>query len=121
MIKSFRDLDVYKESLELSIEIEWLVRTFPKHEKFLLGDQLRRASRAIPNLIAEGYAKRESIRSFKKYLKDAVGEANEMMTHLEMADKFGYIRKKGYGKELIERYNIVGKKISKLKDNWQNF
>lgn len=61
MIKSFLDLDVYKESFDLSLEIEAIVRTFPKHELYLLVDQARRASRAVPALIAEGYAKRETV------------------------------------------------------------
>jgi len=119
MIKSFRDLEVYKESMELSLEIEKLIRIYPRHEIYLLVDQKRRASRSIPALIAEGYAKRESIKTFKKFLKDAIGEANEMQTHIEQADKFGYIKKKDYGKDLIERYDILGKKLTKLKDNWK--
>ena len=81
MIKSFLDLDVYKEAMDLAVEIEMLIRTFPDHEKYLLSDQMRRASRGIPPLIAEGYAKRNSILTFKKFVNDAVGEANEMMSH----------------------------------------
>lgn len=121
MIKSFRDLEVYKEAIQLAIEIEILIRSFPRSEQFLLVDQARRASRAIAPIIAEGYAKRGSLKTFQKYLNDALGEANEMMSHLEIADRLGYIKKKDYGKNLIERYDILGKKISNLKNNWQNF
>jgi len=121
MIKSFRDLEIYKEGIQLALEIERLVRSFPKHELFLLVDQMRRASRAIAPLIAEGYAKRDSIKTFKKYLKDALGEANEMMSHLELSDQFGHIKKQGYAKKLIERYDRLGKKIANLRDNWQNY
>ena len=121
MIKSFRDLEVYRESLQLAIEIEQLMRIFPQHEKYLLVDQLRRASRAIPALIAEGYAKRRSIKTFQKFLNDATAEANEVLTHLELADRFGYIKKEKYGRELIERYDTLGKKLYNLRDNWQNY
>ena len=121
MIKSFRDLEVYQEAIQLALDIENLVRSFPKHELFLLVDQMRRASRAIAPLIAEGYAKRDSIKTFKKYLKDALGEANEMMSHLELSDGFGYIKKHDYAKELIERYDRLGKKLANLRDNWQNY
>lgn len=43
MIKSFLDLDVYKESFQLMIEIDELIKGFPAMEKFLLMDQMRRA------------------------------------------------------------------------------
>lgn len=54
MIKSFLDLDVYKLAFQLCLEIEDLLKTYPPSERFLLIDQSKRASRAIPALIAEG-------------------------------------------------------------------
>ena len=121
MIKSFFDLEVYKEAFQLSIEIEELLKNYPPLEKFLLMDQIKRASRSIPALIAEGYARRESLKDFQKYLRECVGEANEMMNHLLLSEHKGYIKKQGYAKELIERYNRLGKKLTNLKNNWQNF
>jgi four helix bundle protein len=121
MIKSFLDLEVYKESFHLCLEIDELLKTYPADEKFLLTDQSKRASRAIPPLIAEGYARRESIKDFQKYLRESVGEANEMMSHLLLAKHKKYIKKPGLAEELIERYNILGKKLTNLKNNWQNF
>lgn len=121
MIKSFLDLDVYKEAFKLSLEVEELLKTYPSAEKFLLVDQSKRASRGISALIAEGYARRESLKDFQRYLRECVGEANEMMNHLLLANHKGYIKKPGYGQELIERYNVLGKKLTNLKNNWQNF
>ena len=121
MIRSFRDLEVYKEAIELAIIIERLIKTFPKFEQFLLVDQMRRASRAIGALIAEGYARRVSLKTLQQYLNETIGEANEMISHLEIADKLGYIKEPGLGKQLIERYDILGKKLFNLKNNWQNF
>lgn len=121
VIKSFLDLDVYKDGFQLSLEIEELLKSYPALEKFLLVDQMRRCSRSIPALIAEGYARRESIRDFQRYLRDCVGEANEMINHLLLSKYKGYIKKPGYADELIERYNKLGKKLTNLKNNWQNF
>src|SRR3989344_1064638 len=112
MITSFLDLDVYKESFQLSLEMEELLKSFPASEKYLLVDQIRRASRSIPAQIAEGYARRESLRDFQRYLRDCVGEANEMITHLSLSKYKNYIRKPGYADELINRYNKLGKKLS---------
>ncbi|MFH1833359.1 MAG: four helix bundle protein [Candidatus Levyibacteriota bacterium] len=121
MIKSFLDLEVYKESFKLSLEIEELLEDFPPKEKFLLSDQMKRASRAIPALIAEGYSKRVSVKEFKKFLRDSLSEANEMINHLSFAKARNYVKKLGYADELIDRYNIFGKRLTKLHDNWQKF
>lgn len=121
MITSFLDLEVYKESFKLSLEIEDLLKTYPALEKFLLSDQMRRASRSIPAQIAEGYARRESIKDFQRYIRDSLGESNEMINHLLLSKYKGYIKKQGYADELIERYNRLGKKHINLKNNWQNF
>ncbi len=121
MIKSFLDLDVYKESFQLSIEIEELLKSYPSLEKFLLADQMKRASRSIPAQIAEGYARRESIKDFQRYMRDCVGESNEMINHLLLSKHKQYIKKTGYADELIERYVKLGKKMTNLKNNWQNF
>ena len=120
MIKSFLDLDAYKESFTLSIEIGEILKTFPKNEEYLIVDQMKRASRAIPALIAEGYAKRETLPVFKKFLRDAIGEANEMINHIAFAKETKYIKNEK-SEELMERYHRVGKKLSRLKDNWKNF
>ena len=119
-IKSFQDLEVYQESLQLAKEINSLVKNFPNEEKFLLVDQMKRASRGIPSLIAEAWAKRKLTKEFKKYLRDAIGEVNEMMSHLEQSRLFGFI-KNGQAKVIIEGYDKVAAKLSNLKDNWRVF
>lgn len=121
MITSFLDLEVYKESFQLSLEIEEMLKIYPASEKFLLSDQMRRASRSIPAQLAEGYARRESIKDFQRYIRDCIGESNEMINHLLLSKHKGYIKKSGYVDELIERYNKLGKKLMNLKNNWQNF
>lgn len=120
MIKSFKDLKVYQDSLDLAVEVEVLVKNFPKHEQFLLVDQMRRASRAIPPLIAEGYTKRNSIKTFRKFCRDAMAETNEMLSHLELCNRFGY-KPVTVISNLIERYDNLGKQMHNLINNWQNF
>lgn len=121
MIKSFLELEVYKESFQLSIEIEDLLKTYPASERFLLSVQMKRASRSIPAQIAEGYARRESLKDFQRYIRDCIGEVNEMINHLLLSKHKQYIKKTYYADELIERYTILGKKLTNLKNNWQNY
>ena len=120
MITSFRDLEVYQESFELQIEVEGKLKTFPREEKFLLCDQLRRAVRAIPALIAEGWAKRETIKDFRKFLRNSQAEAYETVNHLLLAERKGYLDSKR-ADNLIGRYEKLAKRIRNLKNNWQNF
>lgn len=46
-------------------------------KRYDLKSQLLRSSKAIPRLIAEGFAKRHQRYGFQKYLYDAAGECNE--------------------------------------------
>lgn len=46
-VKSYRDLEVYKLSRQLSREIFELTKSFPKEEMFSPTDQIRRSSRSV--------------------------------------------------------------------------
>jgi four helix bundle protein len=52
-VKSFRDLEVYKLSREVSKEIFILSKNFPREEKYSLIDQMRRSSRSVGALSTE--------------------------------------------------------------------
>jgi len=45
--RSFKDLEVYKQSRELARIIFELTINFPKEERYALTDQIRRSSRSI--------------------------------------------------------------------------
>lgn len=121
MIVNFRDLQVYQEGFQLQVEVEDLLKNFPREEQYLLTDQVRRSCRAIPALIAEGWSKRESIKEFQKFLRDAIGEANEMINHLMLAKHKNYVKDSDYCEQLLQRYEILVKKMTNLKNNWRVF
>ena len=59
-LKSFRDLEVWKKSIDL-VELIYVVsRNFPIEERFGLTSQVRRAAVSIPSNIAEGAARSEA-------------------------------------------------------------
>ena len=120
MIQSFRDLQVYQESYELAIIVNKSVLKLPQYEKFDLVSQLRRASKSIPANIAEGYAKRVSTKEFMKHLTIAIGSANEMEVHISLARDLGLWNKE-LADDLIKRYQVVGRKLNKLIQNWKTF
>jgi len=53
--KSFRELDVYQDALILSLEIHEFAKTLPVEERYVLADQMRRASRSVPANISEAW------------------------------------------------------------------
>lgn len=119
-IVSFTDLIVYQNSYRSSIEVmKKIVPKLPDEERYDLKDQLRRSCKAIPHLIAEGYAKRHQTKGFQKYLDDALGECNEIIVSLSHAKDIydRYVDTK-LCEELIEIYDITGKQIYKLAESW---
>jgi len=120
VIKSFKDLEVYKESYELAILINKEVVKLPIFERNDLGSQLRRCSKSPPANIAEGWAKRRFPKEFQKHLDSAIGSCNEMEVHISMAKDLGYW-KKDFCDSLLKRYVFLGGKIVKLRNNWKTF
>jgi len=85
-----RDLDVWKQSMQLAVEVFRISGRFPPGEAFGLRSQLRRASASVPSNIAEGHS-RGTPREFVRYLRIARGSLAETMTLLELADRVGYV------------------------------
>lgn len=120
MVKSFLDLIVYQNLYEAMIAVlTKVVPDLPKEEKFDLASQMRRACKAPPALIAEGYAQKHHKREWKKYLNDAIGECNEMIVHLSCAQDvyFSYVDV-DLCRRMIEVYNIGGKQLYRLAESW---
>jgi len=123
-IRSFRDLDVYKVSYQAAITlIKKILPLLPEHEKYDLKDQLSRSSKAVPRLIAEGYAKRHQKAGFQKYLADAMAEANETIVGLEQARDLYLVDLEAIklNDELLDIYDKIGRMLYKLNKAWQSF
>ena len=118
MIKSYRDLIVYRRAYAVSLEVHRLSLEFPRIEQYVLGDQLRRASKSIALNIAEGYGKRESVAEFKRFLSIALGSCDETRVCLDYSIDLGYITAEQHAKYSAE-YDEIGKMLSTLYKNWQ--
>jgi len=79
--QSFEDLEVWKKSRELKIEISVLARTFPPEEKYRLADQLIRSSRSVNSQIAEGHGRRTNPDKLR-FCIIARGSLSETLNHL---------------------------------------
>ncbi len=118
MIRSYEDLEVYKKSYELALEIHEISLKFPDYERYELGSQLRRATKSIPLTIVEGYGKRSSQKEFKRFLSMSIGSCDETKIILRFSKDLSYITEQQY-KSYKEAYDIVGKMLYELYKNWQ--
>jgi four helix bundle protein len=122
-IRSFRDLEVYQNTYRASIVVMTeIVPNLPDSEKYDLKDQLSRSSKAIPRLIAEGYAKRQQKRGFQKYIEDALAECNETIVSLEQCkDIYPKYIDQQLCDRMIKLYDQSGRQLYRLGESWTNF
>ena len=88
-MKSYKELEVWKKGIDLSLLIYKLSKSFPSEEKFGLTSQIRRCSVSIPSNIAEGWG-RGSTKEYIHFLQIARGSLMELETQLIIDFKLNY-------------------------------
>lgn len=111
-IKTHKDLDAWKISVELVTEIYQLTGNYPKDEIFELTNQMRRASISIPSNIAEGAA-RNSQKEFIQFLYIALGSQQELDTQLLISRNLNFITEDSYN-QITDKVQTVGKLLNGL-------
>jgi len=100
-VKSFKELEVYRVSRELSKLIFFISQKFPIEEKYSLTDQVRRSSRSVGAQIAEAWGKRRYKQHFISKLTDADSEQFETQHWLEIACECNYLSASDKEKTII--------------------
>jgi len=123
LIRSFQDLEVYQTSYQAMREVfKDILPKLPVEEKYDLVDQLRRATKAIPRLIAEGHSKRHQRKGFQKYLDDAMAESNETVVCLTQAkDLYPSFVDIKLCERLIDTYDKISRQCYNLALAWDKF
>lgn len=86
-----KDLEAYKQAIDLSIEIYYVVSQFPKFETYGLADQMKRAAVSVPSNIAEG-AGRQTVKEFIQFLYIASGSLSELEAQVTISERLGFIK-----------------------------
>jgi len=89
VVKSFKDLEVWKLSIDFVEDVYKLTGAFPENEKFGLVSQMRRAAVSISSNIAEGQGRKNS-KEFIQFLYIAKGSLAEIETQLIICERLGY-------------------------------
>jgi len=121
-MSSYLDLDIYKESFNLAIEVHKLSLELPKFELYEQGSQVRRSSKSIKDTIVEGYGRKHYKAEFIKFLIYAQGSNDECLNQIRTIIAL-YPEKAGWN-DLENKYNNLGMKISKfiqyVEQNWRS-
>src|SRR5271166_4530540 len=110
MIQSFRDLQVWQRSIQLSASVYRLAKSSPREEVYRMTSQMRRSAVSVASNIAEGHG-RMSSGEYRQFLGIARGSNCELRTQIEIARALGF----GDSKMIEEVENLsfeVGKMIS---------
>jgi four helix bundle protein len=91
-MKSHKDLEVWKESMNLVVDIYEITKSFPQEERYGLTSQIRRSAVSIPSNISEGAARRNT-KEFIQFLYISLGSLAELETQIEIAQRIRLIAK----------------------------
>lgn len=89
-IKSYRDLRVWKQSMDVVTDIYKTTHAFPQEELYGLTAQMRRCAVSIPSNIAEGYG-RGTTHDYLRFLRIAMGSLYELQTQLQIAVNLEFV------------------------------
>jgi four helix bundle protein len=112
IMSKYEDLDVWKLSHELVLDIYKVVDHLPNEEKYRLTDQLCRAVVSIPLNICEGTG-RNTKKDFAHFLYIARGSLQETKYLLTLMGDLGYITNKDCS-DLTKKCYVVGKLLNSL-------
>src|SRR4051812_11035745 len=112
MAQSYKQLNVWKKSIDLVEDFYTATDSFPRHELFGIVSQMRRAAVSIPSNIAEGQA-HHSHRDFIRFLRQSRGSLAELETQLIIAVRRQYITNE-YGRALFRKADEIDKMLSGL-------
>jgi len=89
-MKTHKDLDLWRNSIELVKNAYKVTDGFPRREDFGLTSQMRKAAVSIASNIAEG-AGRHSKKEFERFLYISLGSLSELDTQVVIAKELNYI------------------------------
>ena len=106
------ELDVFKLSHGLVLEIYNITEEFPASERFGLVSQMRRSAASIPTNLMEG-SHRVSRKEFRHFVSISKGSCGEIKYQLLLSKDLGYLKEKRYS-ELNDECERISMMLTKL-------
>ena len=111
-MRTHKDLDAWKNSMDLAQEIYKLTSDYPQSELYGLANQMRRAAVSVPSNIAEGAA-RASAKEFARFLSLSQGSLAELETQTILSGRLGFLEQQDSTK-LLGEMNLVRAQLAGL-------
>ena len=111
IVATHKDLDVWKEAIDMVTNIYRLTAEYPDSEKFGLVSQMRRAAVSVPSNIAEGAA-RGTNKEYVHFLNISLGSLSELETQVLISQNLEYLEPAKILKEL----ELIRAKLYKLRN-----
>lgn len=111
-ITKFEDMDLWKEAVDIGVDVYRLTSQGKLKRDFAAIDQLRRAAISISNNIAEGFEYNNN-RFFIKFLRYAKGSAGELRSNLFVLKQADVVPG--------EDYNAIERKLIRVSSNIKGF
>ncbi len=112
-IKSFADLNAWKQGHLLILNIYKITKKFPQEERYGLISQMQRAAVSITSNIAEGFSRNTNKDKFQFYCM-AHGSLTELQNQLIISRDLKYLDKIKFD-SIAQQTIVVGKLINGLK------
>ncbi len=115
-IARFEDLEIWKLSTEIAVDIYMVTNKGDFSKDFGLRDQIRRAVVSISSNIVEGFEMSNN-NDFIRFLRIAKGSAGEVRSQLYLAKLLDYINQDEYqriGEKLVSVSLMIGKFMTYL-------
>lgn len=91
MYKSFKEMTVWKNSMDLAEKIFHITENLPKKEDYGFTSQIRRSALSISANIAESFGRNHTADKIN-FLYFSRGSVSETMSHLEYGKRVGYFK-----------------------------
>src|SRR6187455_1607211 len=109
---SYKKLEIWQLSRDLSIEIHKMTITLPKFEQFEEAQQIRRSSKTVRSCLVEGYGRRRYKADFVKFLIYSLSSNDETIDHLETLFETGSLKDEIQYTSLHIKLEGLGKKLN---------
>ena len=111
-IKSFTDLNAWKEGHGVALQIYKITKNFPVDEKYGLVSQMRRAIISTTSNLAEGFS-RNSYNEKIHFYGMAQGSLTELQNQIILSRDLQYMSQKDY-MEIVDKTIVAHKLINGL-------
>ncbi|MCK4464689.1 MAG: four helix bundle protein [Bacteroidales bacterium] len=118
---SYKQLEIWKLSRELVIEIHKMTMNLPRFELYETGSQIRKSSKSVKSNIVEGYGRRRYKQDFIKFIIYSLASNDETIDHLETLFETESLTDEDLFEKLHKKIEILGKKINKFLQSVEKF